>query len=141
SRATVGSAYETLQRQGYVDRRQGVGTWITGPPHQALQGGKRADAPTLRRDNAAGSDGIISLTMAAATEPPELVLGALGSPTYDWKASLHGHGYHPAGTRELRTAVAQRFEALGVPTSPDEILVTTGAQQAIALVASLLVEP
>jgi DNA-binding transcriptional MocR family regulator len=39
----------------------------------------------------------------------------------------------------LRREVAARFEERGLPTSPDEILITTGAQQAIDLAARLLV--
>ncbi|WP_354380415.1 PLP-dependent aminotransferase family protein [Streptomyces sp. PvR034] len=45
------------------------------------------------------------------------------------------------GAPELRAAVAARASARGLPTSPDDVLVTTGSQQALALVTATLVEP
>uniref|UniRef100_UPI0015F0C6D2 aminotransferase-like domain-containing protein n=1 Tax=Pseudonocardia pini TaxID=2758030 RepID=UPI0015F0C6D2 len=45
------------------------------------------------------------------------------------------------GTAVLREAVARRFTARGVPTTADQILVTTGAQNAIVLVLTLLAGP
>ena len=50
-----------------------------------------------------------------------------------------GTGYSPQGWLPLRRAIAAHFETRGVPTTPDEILVTNGAQQAIDLVGRLLV--
>ncbi|MFD7032010.1 PLP-dependent aminotransferase family protein [Streptomyces sp. NPDC059917] len=45
------------------------------------------------------------------------------------------------GAPELRAAVAARASARGLPTGPDDVLVTTGSQQALALVTAALVEP
>lgn len=47
-------------------------------------------------------------------------------------------GYHPFGLPDLRAAVADRFTRRGLPTRPEQILVTAGSQQAFALVVSLL---
>ncbi|MEU1155787.1 PLP-dependent aminotransferase family protein, partial [Streptomyces sp. NPDC005918] len=47
-------------------------------------------------------------------------------------------GYHPNGIPELRAAVADRFTRRGLPTLPDQILITTGAQHALSLTLSLL---
>src|SRR5690606_12429038 len=52
-----------------------------------------------------------------------------------------GHGYHPAGLPALRAALAALHTRLGLPTTADQIVVTQGAQQAIALSARLLVQP
>ncbi|WP_372594603.1 PLP-dependent aminotransferase family protein, partial [Actinotalea sp.] len=54
---------------------------------------------------------------------------------------LTGTGYTFLGLPELRTALAERYTRRGTPTSPDEILVTTGAQQAIYLVLASFVGP
>src|SRR4029453_9173985 len=51
-----------------------------------------------------------------------------------------GHGYLPAGFPELRRAIAKRLEARGLPTGEDQVLVTSGAQQAIGLVAGLYLQ-
>ncbi|MEU3772366.1 PLP-dependent aminotransferase family protein [Streptomyces sp. NPDC032472] len=45
------------------------------------------------------------------------------------------------GAPELREAVAARATARGLPTTPDDLLITTGSQQALALVTSALVDP
>ena len=47
-------------------------------------------------------------------------------------------GYDVLGRAELREAIAERYSRRGIPTSPNEVLVTTGAQSAIHLVASVL---
>jgi 2-aminoadipate transaminase len=45
------------------------------------------------------------------------------------------------GDPELRSAIAARLTARGLPTGADEILVTSGSQQALTLAATVLVEP
>ncbi|QUI33209.1 aminotransferase-like domain-containing protein [Streptomyces alfalfae] len=45
------------------------------------------------------------------------------------------------GEPALRTAIAERTAARGLPTGADDILVTTGSQQALSLLATVLVEP
>ncbi len=45
------------------------------------------------------------------------------------------------GNPALRALVADRYRAGGLPTSPDDILITTGSQQALTLLAAALVDP
>lgn len=45
------------------------------------------------------------------------------------------------GAPELREAVAARATARGLETTADDVLITTGSQQALALITSTLVEP
>ncbi|MFD5948953.1 PLP-dependent aminotransferase family protein [Streptomyces collinus] len=45
------------------------------------------------------------------------------------------------GEPALRDALAARTAARGLPTGPDDLLVTTGSQQALSLLATALVEP
>ncbi|MFD9041942.1 aminotransferase-like domain-containing protein [Streptomyces bottropensis] len=45
------------------------------------------------------------------------------------------------GESVLRTALAARYGARGLPTGADEVLVTTGSQQALSLLATALLEP
>ncbi|MEV2216953.1 PLP-dependent aminotransferase family protein [Streptomyces sp. NPDC050997] len=45
------------------------------------------------------------------------------------------------GEPALRTALAARTSARGLPTDADDILVTTGSQQALSLLATALLEP
>ncbi|MEU6122270.1 PLP-dependent aminotransferase family protein [Streptomyces sp. NPDC047123] len=45
------------------------------------------------------------------------------------------------GEPALRTAIAARTTARGLPTGADDVLVTTGSQQALSLLATALIEP
>jgi DNA-binding transcriptional MocR family regulator len=45
------------------------------------------------------------------------------------------------GDPALRAAIADRLGVRGLPTDPDDVLVTTGSQQALTLVAAVLLEP
>src|SRR5919108_3165754 len=45
------------------------------------------------------------------------------------------------GDPDLRVAIAARLTARGLPTHADEILVTSGSQQALTLAAAVLIEP
>ena len=45
------------------------------------------------------------------------------------------------GHLPLREALAARMQARGLPTDPDEVLVTTGSQQALGLAAAALLDP
>jgi DNA-binding transcriptional MocR family regulator len=77
---------------------------------------------------------VIDLTKAL---PPtdERLYNALQDAAAHAGPLLAHHGYHPIGLRALRVAIAARYEQRGVPTTPDQILVTSGAQQAIDLIA------
>jgi DNA-binding transcriptional MocR family regulator len=78
--------------------------------------------------------------MAAPSAPPQLhgaTLRALEAlPVY-----VGGTGYTFQGLEVLREAIAARYTERGTPTSPDEVLVTSGAQQAISLLMNTLVGP
>ncbi|MER6460733.1 aminotransferase-like domain-containing protein [Streptomyces sp. NPDC001288] len=45
------------------------------------------------------------------------------------------------GEPSLRSGLAARITAQGLPTGPDDLLVTTGSQQALSLLASALIDP
>jgi hypothetical protein len=52
--------------------------------------------------------------------------------------ALDGSGYRPAGLPALREAVAAHLTGRGLETSATEVLITTGAQQAVSLLARVL---
>ena len=54
---------------------------------------------------------------------------------------LPGHGYVSAGLPVLRERVASRFAARGLPTSADQVLVTSGAMHGLRLVLEALLSP
>ena len=121
SRATVTSAYDQLREEGYVESRQGAGSWVT------LPGGNRA-APSDAIVSGSGLD----LRIAALPAPAvleELFAGAVR----ELPRWLDHHGYDPLGLPPLRRAIAARFEQRGLPTRPEQILVTNGALHALDL--------
>ncbi|TQK71084.1 PLP-dependent aminotransferase family protein [Nocardioides sp. SLBN-35] len=144
SRATVVAAYDELRGRGVVESRQGSGTRVAAPADREpaavtrrLQRGLSAAA--VRRFDRA-PDGLI--TMRYALEPGDARIASAIADVVeeDLPALLDDVGYAPRGLPALRQAVADHHTALGVTTSPDEVLVTTGTQQAVALVSQLLVE-
>src|SRR5690606_22630009 len=49
--------------------------------------------------------------------------------------------YATQGLPELREMVAASYTARGLPTAPEQVLITSGAQQALGLVLQLYVRP
>jgi DNA-binding transcriptional MocR family regulator len=135
SRTTVASAYETLRTDGYLDSRRGSGS-VTRVPAPS---GEPLEAETPFSPLVGGT--LLDLAHAAPSAPTEAIRRSAAAAVTELDGHLGGHGYSLAGTPELRRAVARRFTARGVPTEPDQILVTTGAQNAIALVLSLFAGP
>jgi DNA-binding transcriptional MocR family regulator len=136
SRNTVAAAYQQLRDAAVAETRRGAGTTLA-PPRPPIAGAHRTNAlfaSLLERHPAA-----LDLTCAAPSCPPR-VAQVLARPADALPAPLaarlsDGIGYHPAGTPLLREAVAEHLSTLGLPTGPDQILITTGAQQAIDLLA------
>jgi DNA-binding transcriptional MocR family regulator len=85
--------------------------------------------------------GAVDLRVAGWSSADDLPRAAFVDATRKLAASPEGHGCWPAGVPALREAIAARFTAQGLATQPDEVLVTTGAQQAIHLVAQLTLRP
>lgn len=120
SRATVTAAYNRLRAEGYLVSRQGSGSWV------ALPEGHRA-AP----DAIVGGHGL-DLRIAALPAPPVLE-DLYRAATRELPRWLDHHGYDPLGLPPLRCAIAERFTHRGLPTRPEQILVTNGAQHALDL--------
>ncbi len=127
SRTTVTRAYDQLRERGYLRSRQGSGSVAT-VPH--VEGGRRD--PVLSPAHADAE--AIDLTCAAPSSPPG-VAAAFEAAAEQIPAFLGGTGYFPSGLPALKELLAERYTQRGLPTSPDQILVTNGALSAIAVVA------
>ena len=125
SRTTVTRAYAVLRDRGYVSSRRGSGSEAALPYRQ-------------RHEVAAGLNpgldtaGCIDLTCAAMPAPAGLA-SAYRAAVEELPAYTGGAGYRPLGLPELREAIAARYRERGLPTTADEIMVTSGALAAIAL--------
>ena len=142
SRSTVVTAYDTLRADGVVESRQGSGTRIRsgGAPRQAAAVPAFTVSPVYRTliDT---RDDLISLACATFPAHPRVAEAAAEAVSEDGAKLLAHHGYLPAGLTALREALAERHTRLGAPTSPEQIVITTGAQQAVNLAAQILVAP
>jgi DNA-binding transcriptional MocR family regulator len=138
-RTTVVAAYDLLTQDGKIVRRQGSGTRVAAAVLRSDPARPVDSANPLFMHLLEPLDHVLQLTCAAPkVVPPE----AQEAYRKALETSFSGDiGYRPAGHPLLREVIADRFSRRGVPTSPDEILVTTGAQQALALLAKLLVGP
>ncbi|HET9519382.1 MAG TPA: PLP-dependent aminotransferase family protein [Actinoplanes sp.] len=130
SRTTVTAAYRGLRESGHLTSRRGAGSWTTLPTgHRVATSGLWA--PFEDPD-------MIDLGVAASAAPVELVRAARDAAD-DLPRYLGSAGYHPSGLDVLREAVAAGYSARGVPTAVDQILITSGTQQALDLVLRLSV--
>lgn len=135
SRTTTTAAYSVLREDGYLASRHGSGTVTTLPP-----GRSTVVRPRGAVDRRAWAAEPVDLTIAAPAAPPGLAAACAAAlealPRY-----LDSHGYAPPGLPELRAAIARRYSERGTPTVPEQILVTSGAQQAIALLIAVHAGP
>lgn len=126
SRATVTSAYASLRESHHIDSVRGSGSYTT-PQDRRDPGSDDAPAGAidLRQASPPAWSGLAGIIAALATDAAWLV---------------SGHGYDTVGDEELRSLIAADYAARGLPTRSDAILVTTGAQSAIHLIARTLLE-
>jgi DNA-binding transcriptional MocR family regulator len=125
SRTTVASAYRELRDRGYLTSRRGSGS-VTSLPSSV--------GPELGRHHAPGIDteGLYDLTCAASPAVPGIST-AVTEALEELPLHLGTPGYHPQGLPELRTEIAAGYEARGLPTTPDQIIVTAGALAATSI--------
>ncbi|MDX3978460.1 PLP-dependent aminotransferase family protein [Shinella sp.] len=134
SRGTVVAAYASLRDAGLLDSRHGSGHRITAPAatsgaaHTRLVGEILALPQDIDMTSGALPPSPILTNMLAAQRGTELARLAVGL------------GYDASGLPALRWAVARYYTDLGLPTHPDNILITSGAQQAVWLLANAIID-
>lgn len=136
SRTTVTAAYALLREQGYLSGGQGSRSRSRIPARGAhpLETGRRlSGAPGL-----AAPEGVLDLAYASLPASGEVVHRAFAAALTELPALLPGFGYDALGVAALREAIADRYTAAGVPTTADQVLVTSGAQHALTIVLRTL---
>jgi DNA-binding transcriptional MocR family regulator len=81
------------------------------------------------------------LASASPGGPADVLVAAAQEAVDELPRHVHEHGYDPVGLPALRAAVAERYRRRGVPTTPDQVLITNGALQGLDLALRLLVRP
>jgi GntR family transcriptional regulator/MocR family aminotransferase len=152
SRMTVTVAYERLAGEGFVTSRVGGGTFVN--ELVARRRHTRSRSEDVLRSRAIWE----SIALPTAFEHPAEFDFRTGLPDTSlfphraWRRlvaralrsseSLAGPYEHPAGHRGLRTAIARHLgTSRGVEASADDIIVTSGTQQALDVLARVLLAP
>jgi DNA-binding transcriptional MocR family regulator len=133
SRTTVTRAYAELRDHGFLVSRQGSGSVASLPAARGHRGDHLLPPGDLPEDK-------IDLTCAAPVPGPG-VLAAYEKATAELPAYLGGTGYYPSGLLLLREAVAASYDARGLATSPEQIMVVPGALAGVAIAARALLSP
>ena len=146
SRTTAVMAYDRLVQDAWLESREGSGTTVRRSRARALPVREGVAAVMGSRNEVfrglvvhTGAD--IEFHGAHFEGMPEVFERVWNESRADLAELSQGHGYLPLGLPSLREAVAAHLERSGLPTRPEQVLITNGAQQAIALVANLVVEP
>ncbi|MFB7830219.1 PLP-dependent aminotransferase family protein [Streptomyces sp. NPDC056056] len=141
SRSTVTAAYGLLESGGWLESVRGSGSRLrgSGTADGYVTEGRLVsfDARSRTAASAGGAD-LSSGALPGLGAVGEAVAALTGG---DVGALLGDDGYHPYGIPALREGIAAYYRAAGVPTEAGQILVTSGSQQAVWLVAQALVEP
>ncbi len=151
SRSTVVSAYERLKADGWLESRRGSGTWVRRPEERrprvdAVATARlflSADGQLQRYEPGRGDllPDTVDLSVAALPASPTVRAVLARSAPAGLEALLDHHGYLPQGLPELRAAVAGRAIERGLRTDPDDVVITTGAHQALSLIARQTIQP
>jgi GntR family transcriptional regulator/MocR family aminotransferase len=159
SRITVESAYAALEADALVERRAGSGTYVLplgalAPPH-----GEATEWPLWQQDallaTGIGQEEASGARPPLSRHPGPISFTGFGDPRRfpvgdfyralkhvmrrDGTAALElgdTHGYGP-----LRATIAHVLASQGVQAQPSNVLITSGSQQALGLVAQILLKP
>jgi DNA-binding transcriptional MocR family regulator len=140
SRGTAVAAYDVLVADGLIERRQGSGTYVLGAGALGLPPGREGSTLVHRLvERSAGPSSIVDLSISVLHDASELPPVSLSSS--ELTSVEPDTGYSPWGLTGLRRAVAEHVTRWGLPSVTDEIVITTGAQQAISAAAACWLRP
>lgn len=147
SRTTTLAAYDQLTAEGYIENRVGAGAYVSGELPDTVLSTPRADEPadTPSPEPRSGQD----------PRPRAFVPGHAdmdGFPLEEWtrsvvrtqrelaRADLFARG--SGGFHALREAIAGHLRAMrGLDCSAGQVVITSGAREAVALLARVLLRP
>jgi len=161
SRGTVVAAFDQLQAEGYTHTEVGSGTFVaSGLPDTPLSSPRAKPALTLPPSTATlskrATETLKGITVIPAPHsvgkafrayepaidlfPVELWARVAARVLRHAPRSLYGHG-NAAGYPPLRRAIAEYIgTSRGVRCLPEQIIVTSGAQQALDLIGRFLLD-
>jgi DNA-binding transcriptional MocR family regulator len=144
SRSTVVSAYDLLYAEGLLVRKRGSGTWVA--PRSAAAA-RRAHLGNVWVPQAAlrtivdNPGDVIPFTASTVDRVPASLPADAFRVSFEEIVANPPYFEVPEGLPLLRAEIASRYEERGLATSPDQIVVTAGAQQGIMLAAAAHLAP
>jgi len=146
SRNVILEAYEQLLAEGYIEGRRGSGYYVAAGMYLEQQARQEASLMfSTDEDEAESSDSrIIDFRsgVPALEHFPRAVWGKIVQRVCQ-EAPLSALGYNrPEGRLELRRILSRYlYRTRGVQCEPDQIVMTSGATQALTLIAKVLLRP
>ncbi len=148
--STVLHAHQTLEARGYLEARERSGYFVRLPvqdvPEPRMPKHRSRPVPVTARemtlDLCADEQKRMVPLATAIPHPDYLPLRQIQQSTL-WAArrGLETLDYAFPGKESFRRQIAQRMATIGVPVTPDDILATNGAQEAIILALRAVTEP
>ncbi|OED00771.1 hypothetical protein A9Z06_12475 [Rhizobium sp. YK2] len=138
SRGTVTAAYARLRETALIESRHGSGHRILGSSVYLHV----AERPNVSlRSHEDGSPSAIDMSSGSLSPSPIVLDVVAGVQGKDLVRSVADVGTLSSGLPHLKWEIARHYSELGLPTHPNNIIITNGAQQAIWLLSSILVRP
>ncbi|GAA4738378.1 PLP-dependent aminotransferase family protein [Nocardioides endophyticus] len=170
SRNTVLAAFEQLHAEGYIEGRHGSGTYVARTLPDRMLRATRSPAIETDHYPSSSKEARLSARGRALAEAPRMPVSDLpetvfngtafriGLPALDQFPSVTWGRIHasrsrqqgralmqyndPAGYRPLREEIASYLAvARGIRCVPEQVIVTSGSQQALELCARILLDP
>lgn len=154
SLATAVSAYQTLERDGWIEARQRSGFYVRARPQSVLE---QPALKQLSRKPTPVSGQQMALQLVQATHRPDVVQLGAAVPAASFlptravaqalaRAARQGaqrtaRYEFPPGAPELRRQLARRLTHLGCETQAEDIVITNGCQEALQLALRAVTQP
>ena len=154
SPGTVVQAYRVLEQRGLVAARPQSGFYVSAREHSSIEEPRAARPSPLAVP--VGPDEAVARVIAAALDPKVVPLGAATkapelTPSAELSrvlrrvsrsAGARAYSYERSeGALVLRQKLARRTHAWSVPLAADELLITTGASEALYLCLRAVTRP
>ena len=135
SRNTVTAAYLRLREAGWLEVRPGA-----APTLGVSSRGVLGLSPQERFAQILTGESRPIVAFNTASPPPAPIVVAALSDVVSFLggAPVRGNGYAALGDRDLVLAVTARLRADGIDARPEEVVITSGSQQAIWLAVTML---
>ncbi len=146
SRTTVVAAYDTLREAGWFESHHGSGTWVRAGSPAVAMARNAAHTAALSASPLLGllvnpeADDVVDFGLGSPLPLTTLESDCFALPKDEYEALMHERFHYPLGLPMFRKTIADRYSHEGLDTRPEQVLVTNGAQHAVALSAALCLQ-